>query len=97
MITTNRTQFKYSNMGLVRSIHTGAKTILAHFHYTNRGTAPLEMDWNSAETPRKIAKVAALDEEQIIFMKFIANEARKNGTRWIPFPDLLPQEGLNHS
>ncbi|KAL1981852.1 hypothetical protein VTN96DRAFT_2097 [Rasamsonia emersonii] len=47
---------RYSNMSLVRSIHAGAKTILAHFHYLNKGQAPFELDWSLPEVPREVAK-----------------------------------------
>ena len=53
-------------MPLVRATNSGAKTILAHFHYCYKGqrlfTKPF--DWKSA----RVRKMARLDPEQTAFM-----------------------------
>jgi hypothetical protein len=60
-------QVLYMDMGLVRAINSGAKTILAHFHYCCKGQHPFkaEFDWNSP----KIQRMAKLNPEQICFME----------------------------
>ncbi|KAL9110183.1 MAG: hypothetical protein Q9227_005243 [Pyrenula ochraceoflavens] len=58
---------RYLDMPLVRATHSGAKTILAHFHYCCKGQRPFrpDFDWKSA----KIRKMAQLDAEQCAFME----------------------------
>lgn len=53
-------------MPLVRATNSGAKTILAHFHYCCKGNQPFGegFDWNAT----KIRKMARLDAEQSRFM-----------------------------
>lgn len=53
-------------MPLVRATNSGAKTILAHFHYCCKGNQPFgeRFDWNAP----KIRKMARLDAEQSRFM-----------------------------
>jgi hypothetical protein len=59
-------QVRYLDMPLVRATNSGAKTILAHFHYCCKGNQPFgeKFDWNSA----KIRRMARLDAEQSRFM-----------------------------
>lgn len=70
---------KYTSMQLIREIHSGAETILAHFHYLNKGQSPFGLDWNIAEVPKSVAKVADLDQEQTKFVRYIAYEVQKRG------------------
>ena len=63
-------------MPLVRATNSGAKTILAHFHYCCKGQKPFDkkFDWSSPKTRR----MAKLDEEQASFMsKFRDSVIRK--------------------
>lgn len=62
-------QVRYLDMPLVRATHSGAKTILAHFHYCCKGQQPFHPDFDWA-TPQ-IRKMAQLDSEQIMFMEKI--------------------------
>ncbi|KAJ4311707.1 hypothetical protein N0V84_010304 [Fusarium piperis] len=57
---------RFVEMPIIRAIHSGAKTILAHFHYACKGQRPFSMDhdWNSDEAKR----MAHLDDEQIGFL-----------------------------
>jgi len=59
-------QVQYLDMPLVRATNSGAKTILAHFHYCYKGQQLFKegFDWNS---PR-VRRMARLDAEQISFM-----------------------------
>jgi hypothetical protein len=59
-------QVQYLDMPLVRATNSGAKTILAHFHYCCKGQRPFraDFDWNSP----KLRKMAHLDAEQSDFM-----------------------------
>ena len=70
-------QVRYLDMPLVRATHSGAKTILAHFHYCCKGQQPFrpDFDW---ETPQ-IRKMAQLDSEQIMFMEKIKERINQNG------------------
>ena len=53
-------------MPLVRATNSGAKTILAHFHYCCKGNQPFgeRFDWSAA----KMRRMARLDPEQSRFM-----------------------------
>ncbi len=50
------------DMNLVRGTNSGAKTILAYFHYCSKGQTPFreDFDWNSPKLP----KMAQLDDDQ---------------------------------
>jgi hypothetical protein len=62
-------------MPLVRASHSGAKTILAHFHYCCKGQEPFQpdFDWKSPQ----IQKMVQLDAEQIAFMEKFAELVHK--------------------
>jgi hypothetical protein len=49
----------------MEEIYNGAKILLAYFHFCNRGSYPLHMDWTSAD---QIA-LTELKPEQIDFMR----------------------------
>lgn len=64
-------------MPLVRGILSGAKTLLAHFHYVNNGQYPFELDWSADAVQSMVAKFAKLDYDQREFVGYLAREARK--------------------
>ena len=66
-------------MPIIRAIHSGAKTILAYFHYCCKGQQPFSSDsnWDSPEMKR----MAQLDDEQIHFLKQYQDLVRRRG-RW---------------
>lgn len=59
-------QVQYLDMPLVRATNSGAKTILAHFHYCYKGQALFTraFDWQAP----KVRRMARLDPEQTSFM-----------------------------
>jgi len=61
----------------VRATNSGAKTILAHFHYCCKGQRPFrpEFDWTSAKTRR----MARLDVEQGNFMAVYRDRVSSRG------------------
>ncbi|KXX76430.1 hypothetical protein MMYC01_200182 [Madurella mycetomatis] len=61
-----RAKVQYLDMPLVRATNSGAKTILAHFHYCYKGQQLFTQgfDWNA---PR-VRRMARLDVEQTTFM-----------------------------
>ena len=61
-----RAKVQYLDMPLVRATNSGAKTILAHFHYCYKGQQLFTpgFDWSA---PR-VRRMAKLDAEQIAFM-----------------------------
>lgn len=65
-------------MSLVRATNSGAKTILAHFHYCCKGQQPFgaDFDWNAA----KIRRMARLDAEQSRFMAGYRDQVIQRGT-----------------
>ncbi len=54
-------------MPIIRAIHSGAKKILAHFHFCCKGQQPFapESNWDSPG----MKQMAQLDDEQIDFLK----------------------------
>jgi len=61
-----KARVQYLDMPLVRATNSGAKTILAHFHYCYKGQQLFskEFDWMSP----KVRRMARLDPEQTSFM-----------------------------
>ncbi|KAJ2995556.1 hypothetical protein NUW58_g1238 [Xylaria curta] len=57
-------QSKYFNHNIVEEFHSGARTMLAYFHYCNKGSHPFSMDWSRAKT----VSFAQLDTRQAQFM-----------------------------
>lgn len=64
-------------MPLVRATNSGAKTILAHFHYCCKGQQPFrkDFDWNS----QKVQRMAHLDSEQSRFMAAYRDRVQEMG------------------
>jgi hypothetical protein len=60
----------------VEEFHNGARIMLAHFHYCNKGSHPFAMDW---DRPGNIS-FAQLNEEQVRFLKQTVELVEKNGT-----------------
>ncbi|EXK76669.1 hypothetical protein FOQG_18594 [Fusarium oxysporum f. sp. raphani 54005] len=58
---------RFVEMPIINAIQSGAKTILAYFHYACKGQRPfsLDHDWNTDEAK----KMAHLDDEQIAFLE----------------------------
>ncbi|KAH8745608.1 hypothetical protein BGZ57DRAFT_778314 [Hyaloscypha finlandica] len=65
----------YLDMPLIRGIHSGAKAILAYFHWSCKGNIPFAADfnWNS----KKAQSMANIDAEQASFMVRLGNLARQ--------------------
>ncbi|CAI6330970.1 unnamed protein product [Periconia digitata] len=63
---------------VIDEIHNGAKILLAYFHFCNRGSFPLHMDWTSAD---QIA-LAELKPEQIKFMQNNVKEYEKKSSHF---------------
>lgn len=63
-------------MPLVRATHSGAKTILAHFHYGCKGQRPFreDFDWKAPQ----VRKMAQLDTEQSLFMERYKEQLNRN-------------------
>jgi hypothetical protein len=68
---------QYLDMALVRATNSGAKTILAHFHYCCKGQHPFleKFDWEAARTRR----MARLDAEQSSFMAAYRDRVIRKG------------------
>lgn len=69
---------RYLDMPLVRATHSGAKTILAHFHYCCKGQQPFRPDFDWAKP--QIRRMAQLDSEQIIFMEKLKERVNQNAS-----------------
>ncbi|KAF2810686.1 uncharacterized protein BDZ99DRAFT_497671 [Mytilinidion resinicola] len=71
-------QRRFYRPRLIDELHNGAKILLAYFHFCNRGTYPLHMDWTSAD---QIA-LAELKPEQIEFMRGTVKELEKKSAHF---------------
>ncbi len=78
-------------MSLIKDIHNGAKTILAHFHYICKGLVPVEIDWTQDQLPKVVAKMAELSVEDKRFLASIS-QAVKQKSRL--HPPLMAQHRL---
>ncbi|KAF5648101.1 hypothetical protein F52700_1316 [Fusarium sp. NRRL 52700] len=58
-------QARYWNHEIVEKFHSGARTMLAYFHYCNKGGHPFSMDWTR---PANVA-FAKLGPQQVEFIK----------------------------
>ncbi|KAK3395142.1 hypothetical protein B0H63DRAFT_462729 [Podospora didyma] len=58
---------KYANPDSIRAHHTGAQTMLAHFHFINKGVVPFSLPHSPAGR-QELARAANLSEEQLAFV-----------------------------
>ncbi|KAM7205453.1 hypothetical protein V8F20_003222 [Naviculisporaceae sp. PSN 640] len=58
---------QYANPETIRAHQSGMQTMLAHFHFINKGVAPFSLA-HSAVGRQDLAKAAALDDEQVKFV-----------------------------
>ncbi len=81
-----RANVQYLDMPLVRATNSGAKTILAHFHYCYKGQQLFTagFDWSA---PR-VRRMAKLDAEQSAFMAQCRDVAVQRGMLLPPPPRL---------
>ena len=64
-------------MPIIRAIHSGAKTILAYFHYCCKGQMPFSPDFNW-DSPG-VKRMAQLDDEQIRFLRQYQDLVQQRG------------------
>ncbi|KAK4184430.1 hypothetical protein QBC35DRAFT_58270 [Podospora australis] len=58
---------RYANPGSIREHHAGAQTMLAHFHFINKGVLPFSLP--KTPTGRKeLSKAASLSDDQVEFV-----------------------------
>ncbi|PVH93456.1 hypothetical protein DM02DRAFT_541526 [Periconia macrospinosa] len=71
-------QRRFYRPRVIDELHNGAKILLAYFHFCNRGSYPLHMDWTSAE---QIA-LSELKPGQIEFMRTNVKEYEKKSSHF---------------
>jgi len=59
---------KYANPESIRAHHAGVQTMLAHFHFINKGVIPFSLP-HTARGKHELAKAANLTEEQLEFVR----------------------------
>lgn len=64
-------------MSLVRGIHAGSKTLLAHFHFISKGQKPFDIDWGSGQVPIAVIRMAKVNEVQAKFLGFLVSHIRQ--------------------
>lgn len=68
-------QDRFFRHALVEELHVGAKTLLAYFHYCNKGSHPFTLDW----AQKNNVKRAELNSEQVDFVRETARQVEKKG------------------
>lgn len=64
--TLKALQDKYFDMGLIRAYQSAAKTLLAHFHYANKGAVPFQSDFDwTLPLHRKMAEFTDEDFQAV--------------------------------
>lgn len=63
-------------MDLVMSIHQAAKTLLVFFHQICKGKNLLDVDWEKAESVKRIARIS---ETEAKFLKFVVGIVENRG------------------
>ncbi|KAK5654757.1 hypothetical protein OQA88_7082 [Cercophora sp. LCS_1] len=58
---------QYANPESIKAHHSGAQTMLAHFHFINKGVIPFSLPHNEAGK-QELAKAANLTEDEIAFV-----------------------------
>lgn len=86
---------KYANPASIREHHCGAQTMLAHFHYINRGVVPFSLPLHTKDGRSDLAKAANLTEEQVSFVRMTA-EMVKDSARQSTMRTVREQEDVGH-
>ena len=60
-------QTEYANPESIKAHHAGAQTMLAHFHFINKGVLPFDIP-HDEKGRHELAKAASLSEEQLDFV-----------------------------
>ncbi|KAL5336518.1 hypothetical protein BJX70DRAFT_280610 [Aspergillus crustosus] len=58
----------YANLESIQGMQTGMRTMLAHFHYLNKGVFPFHLTYDD-KALRSLATAAELDREELDFVK----------------------------
>ncbi|KAL4787661.1 hypothetical protein BJX76DRAFT_345352 [Aspergillus varians] len=58
----------YANLESIQGMQTGMRTMLAHFHYLNKGVLPFHLTYDE-KSLRNLAAAADLDSEELEFVK----------------------------
>lgn len=69
-------QARYVYEDFVKELHHGSTILLSYFHYCNKGSHPLLMDWESSPD----VHLAELSTEQVQFLKESSKHAKEKGT-----------------
>ncbi|KAK3388504.1 hypothetical protein B0T20DRAFT_457152 [Sordaria brevicollis] len=70
---------KYANPTAIAAHHAGAQTMLAHFHFINKGVLPFHIPLDEEKGRQELAKAAALTEEQLDFVRRTGEMIRDPG------------------
>ncbi|KAK4466359.1 hypothetical protein QBC42DRAFT_166788 [Cladorrhinum samala] len=67
---------RYANPESIKAHHSGAQTMLAHFHFINKGVLPFSLP-HTPEGQKELAKAANLTDEQVLFVWRTSNLFRE--------------------
>ncbi len=88
----------YANPDSIRAHHSGAQTMLAHFHFINKGVIPFSLPHTKAGK-QELAKAADLDDEQVDFVwrtsRMVNDPVR--GRFSIPRPNLSNKANMDQA
>ena len=71
---------KYANPSSIEAHHMGASTILAHFHYVNKGKHPFILALDPSNLP-DLAKFGSLNQDQVEFVRETALLVQDRGVQ----------------
>ncbi|ORX98193.1 hypothetical protein BCR34DRAFT_496330 [Clohesyomyces aquaticus] len=75
----HRLKDRYSNYPLLEGFHSGAKTILAYFHYRSKGGIPFMLDWADGVA----VKMAETTEEQTEYLRKLVDMVQVSGNEFL--------------
>jgi len=67
LVSNEMMQTQYANPESIKAHHSGAQTMLAHFHFINKGVIPFSLP-HTATGKQELAKAANLSDEQVNFV-----------------------------
>ncbi|KAI1130986.1 hypothetical protein F5Y10DRAFT_288393 [Nemania abortiva] len=68
---------RYTLMPLIKAIHLGAKTLLAHFHYICKGQKPFEVDWGQQPLSKAAQRMAKLSDGEVLLINLFSLLAKE--------------------
>lgn len=82
-------------MSLIKDIHHGSRTLLAHFHHICKGQQPFELDWEQGPSATALQGIAQLSNSEVSLMMILSTEIRGKGKYHPQLLDRLRKQIVN--